>query len=120
MVLSGFLFLFIIVILNLATTKFGYEIFSDLDSEAKLQNVNNNPNKFQIGIVLVLIEHVSIISLALMLFFAFSPYNLILAVVWTIFRVSEGVIQIYNKKDYLRLLNIAEKYSITSSAEKKD
>ena len=47
-ILSGFLFLFIIVILNLATAKFGYEIFSDLDSEAKLQKINQNPPKFQI------------------------------------------------------------------------
>ena len=65
-----------------------------------------------------LIEHVSIISLAVMLFIAFSPYNIILAVVWTIFRIGEGLIQIYNKKDYWGLLNLARQYSGTIGAEK--
>jgi integrase len=79
MVLSGFLFLFIKVILNLATAKFDYEIFSDLDSEARLQKINNNPKKFKMGFVLILLEHISIITLSVMLFIAFSPYNIILA-----------------------------------------
>jgi len=118
MILSGFLFLFIIIILNLASVRFGYEIFSDLDSDAKLQNINKNPKRFKISIVLVLIEHVSIISLAIMLFIAFRSYNLTLAVVWTIFRIGEGLIQIYNKKDYWGLINIARQYSVTSGAEK--
>ncbi len=69
--------------------------------------------------MLALIEHVSIISLAVMLFIAFSQYNIILAVVWTIFRIGEGLIQIYNKKEYLGLLNIARQYLGTSDAEKK-
>ena len=63
MILSGFLFLFIIFILNLASERFGHETFSDLDSDAKLQKINNDPKKFKISIVLALIEHVSIISL---------------------------------------------------------
>ena len=117
-ILSGFLFLFIIVILSLATAKFGYEIFSDLDAEAKLQKINNNPKKFKISFVLVLIEHVNIIALAVMLLIAFSSYNRILAVVWTIFRIGEGVIQIYNKKYYWGLLNVARKYSVSRGAEK--
>jgi hypothetical protein len=104
--LSGFLFLFIIIT-NVASGRFGYETFSDLNSDAKLQKINNNPKKFKIGTVLILIEHVSIIALAVMLFIAFSPYNLLLAVVWTIFRIGEGLIQIYNKKDYWGLLNMA-------------
>ena len=116
--LAGFLFWFIIIILTLATERFGYEIFSDLDSVAKLQKINHDPKKFQISIVLALIEHVSIISLAVMLFIAFNPYNIILAVVWTIFRIGEGLIQIYNKKNYWGLLNIARQYSGTSGAEK--
>jgi hypothetical protein len=115
--LSGFLFLFIIIT-NLASGRFGYETFSDLDSDAKLQKINNDPEKFKIGTVLILIEHVSIIALALMLFVAFSPYNILLAVVWTIFRTGEGLIQIYNKKGYWGLLNIARQYSGTSGAEK--
>jgi len=116
--LAGFLFWFIIIILTLATERFGYEIFSDLDSVAKLQKINHDPKKFQKSIVLALIEHVSIISLAVMLFIAFNPYNLILAVVWTIFRIGEGLIQIYYKKNYWGLLNIARQYSGASGAEK--
>ena len=117
MIFSGFLFIFIIIT-NLASERFGYEIFSDLDSDAKLQKINNNPKKFKISIVLIFIEHVSIISLAVMLFIAFSPYNIILAVVWAIFRIGEGLIQIYNKKNYWGLLNIARQYSGTSGAKK--
>ena len=116
-ILSGFLFWFIIIT-NLASDRFGYKTFSDLDSNAKLQKIGNNPKKFKISIVLILIEHVSIISLAITLFIAFSPYNIILAVVWTIFRIGEGLIQIYNKKNYWGLLNIARQYSGTSGAKK--
>lgn len=115
---SGFLFLFIIVILNLATVRFGYEIFSDLDSEAKLQKINNNPKKFKIGIVLVLVEHSSIVALAMMLFLAFGAYNLVLGVIWAISRTGEGLIQIYGKRSYWGLLNIARQYSVSSGAEK--
>ncbi len=117
--LAGFLFWFIILILILATERFGYEIFSDLDSAAKLQKINHDPKKFQISIGLVLIEHASIISLAVMLFIAFNSYNIILAVVWTIFRIGEGLIQIYYKKTYWGLLNLARQYSDTNGAENK-
>jgi len=116
-ILSGFLFWFIIIT-NIASDRFGYKTVSDLDSEAKLQKISNNPKKFKISIVLILIEHVSIISLAMTLFIAFSPYNIILAVFWTIFRIGEGLIQIYNKKNYWGLLNIARKYSGNSGAKK--
>ena len=115
--LSGFLFLFIIIT-NLASGKFGYETFSELDSDAKLQKINSDPKRFKIGTVLILIEHFSIIALALMLFVAFSPYNIILAAIWAVARTGEGLIQIYNKKSYWGLLNIARQYSATSGAEK--
>ena len=71
-ILSGFLFLFIIIT-NLASERFGYETFSDLDSDAKLQKINNDRKKFKISIVLILIENVGIIPLAVILFIAFSP-----------------------------------------------
>jgi hypothetical protein len=116
-ILSGFLFWFIIIT-NIASGRFGYETFSDLDSEAKLQKINDNPNRFKTSVILILIEHVSIICLAITLFLAFSPYNLMLAVVWVIFRAGEGLIQIYNKKDYWALVNIARQYSGSVGAEK--
>jgi hypothetical protein len=118
MSLSGFLFLFIITILFVSERLTGHGTVSDLDSDAMLQKINNDPRKFKISVVLALIEHVSIVSLAVMLFIAFSPYNIILAVVWTISRIGEALIQIYNKKNYWGLLNIARQYSGTSGAEK--
>jgi hypothetical protein len=78
--LSGFFFLFIIIT-NLASGRFGYDTFSKLDADAELQKINSDPKKFKIGTVLILIEHISIICLALMLFVAFSQYNKVLAVV---------------------------------------
>ncbi len=97
---------------------FGYKTFGDWDSETQLQKINKNPTKFRISVVLILIEHLSIISLAVTLFTAFSPYNLILGIVWCIFRTGEALIQIYDKKDYCGLLNIAIKYSDTIGTEK--
>jgi len=82
-----------------------------VDSDAQLQKINNDPSKF-------MIEHLSIISLAVTLFIAFNSDNIILGIIWTISRVGEALIQIYDKKNYWRLLNIAEKYSDISSAER--
>jgi len=76
------------------------------------------PKKFKIGTVLALIEHGSIISLAVMLFLAFSPYNMMLAVIWTISRITEGLIVFHNEKNYWELLNLARQYSVSSGAEK--
>jgi hypothetical protein len=68
---------------------------------------------------LILIEHFSIILLAVTLFIAFSPYNIILGIVWSFSRIGEGLIQIYDKQNYWGLLNIAKKYSDTNEAEKE-
>ncbi|MFX1411675.1 MAG: DUF4386 domain-containing protein, partial [Promethearchaeota archaeon] len=95
-----------------------YKTFGDVDSETQLQKINKNPTKFKISVALILIEHLSIISLAVTLFIAFSPYNIILGIVWCIFRTGEGLIQIYDKKSYWGLLNIAEKYLDINEAEK--
>ncbi len=120
MFVSGFLFLFLIVIAFVATLRFGSEAWkiSDLDSDAKLQEINEDPKKFRIGIGLALIEHVGIISLAVMLFIAFSPLSIVLAVVWTLSRTGEGLIHIYSKRNYWGLLNIARQYSGARGAER--
>lgn len=115
--LSGFFFYFIIIT-NIASNIFGYKTFGDVDSEAQLQKINNDPTKFKTSVVLILIEHLGIISLAVTLFIAFSPYNIILGIVWCVFRTGEGLIQIYDKKNYWGLLNIAEKFSDTNGPEK--
>jgi hypothetical protein len=105
--------------LVLASSRFGFEIYSDLDSEAKLKKISKDPKKFRIAVKLVIFEHTIIITLAIVLFIAFNSYNIILAIVWTISRVGEGAIQIYNKKSYLGLLDIARKYSGSSGPEKQ-
>ncbi|MFX1485269.1 MAG: DUF4386 domain-containing protein [Promethearchaeota archaeon] len=117
--ISGFLFLLIIVVLVLASSRYGYEIFSELDPEAQLQKISDDPKKFRTGTLLVVLEHSIIVVLAISLFIAFSSYNLILGVMWLISRGSEGLIQIYNKREFLGLLNVAEQYSVASSTEKE-
>jgi len=117
MILSGFLFLFIIIT-SVASEAFGNKIISDLDSDAKLQKINDDPNKFKISLVLAIIHHFSLIALGVMLFIVFSPYNLILGIVGTIFRIGESLILFYSERNNWGLLNIARQYSGTSGAEK--
>ena len=116
MVLSGFLFLFIIIILVIAE-RFGYSVMSDLDSETKLKEIKKDPKRFKIGTMLALIEHGTIIALAITLFLTFNSFNIILAVIWTISRVTEGLVNFYNEKNCWGLLDIARKYVVISGAE---
>jgi len=118
MILSGFLFLFILV-LNLVMGTLGYLMEKDdYDPDVDLQKIDNDPKKFKISIVLALIEHGSVIVLATMLFIVFSPYNIILGTACIICRIGEGLIQYINEKNYWRLINIAKKHSDSSGAEK--
>jgi hypothetical protein len=103
----------------MTSERFGYSVISDLDSDTKLQEINKDPKKFKIGTVLALIEHGTIIALAIMLFLAFNSYNMTLGVIWTISRIIEGLINFYNAKNYWGLLNIARQYSSSIGAEKK-
>ncbi len=114
--LSGFLFLFIIIT-NVASVAFGNKLTRDLDPDAKLQKIYDNPKKFKISIVLALIEHFGIIALAIVLFIAFGSYSVILGIVWITFRIGEGLIDIYNEKNYWGLLNTARQYSGAGGAE---
>ena len=98
----------------------GHGTIDDLNSEAKLQKINEDPKKFRISFVLLIIEHVVIILLALTLFIAFSPFNLILGVIWVISRGTEGLLNIYGKKNYWQLHDIARQYSEASSTEKTE
>ena len=118
--LSGFLYLLILV-LQIAMAAFGYILEptpKHYESDYKLQNFNNNPKKFKIGVGLALTEHFCVITLAIMLFFVISPYYIVPGIVCTIFRVAEGSIQVYIEKDYWGLLNIAGRYSAASGEEK--
>jgi hypothetical protein len=89
-----------------------------VEPDAQFQKINNYPTKFKISVVIILIEHLGIISLAVTLFFAFSSNNIILGIVWCVSRIVEALIQIYDKKNYWGLLNISIKYSGTSGVEK--
>ena len=117
MILVGFLF-WLDIILVFASERFGYITYNELDSDAKLPKIHDDPKKFKIGFVLILIEHINIIALAIMLFIAFSSFSLILGIVWLTFRIGEGLIQIYYKKNYWGILNIARQYPGTNDAEK--
>jgi hypothetical protein len=88
------------------------------ESDYKLQNFNNKPKKFKIGLGIALIEHFCVITIAIMLFFVIRPYNILPGIVCIIFRVLEGAIQVYIEKDYSGLLKIANQYSVTSNTEK--
>ncbi len=119
MMLSGFLFL-LILILNVVMGAFGYLMEKDdYDPDKDLKKINKNPNKFKIGFGLALIEHGCVITLTILLFIAFSSYNIMLGIIWGIFRTGEGLIQFYNEPFYWKLIAIAKKYSSTSIAEKK-
>jgi len=117
--ISGLLFLLIIVVLVTASSRYGYEIFSELDADVKLQEIGEDPKKFKTGTMLVILEHVIIVCLAISMFIAFSPFNLILGIVWLGSRSVEGLIQINNKRDYRGLLDTAEQYMVAGSVEKE-
>ncbi|MHA2306417.1 MAG: DUF4386 domain-containing protein [Candidatus Hodarchaeales archaeon] len=117
--LSGFLFLLIIITLIICDI-LGHGTIDDLNSEVKLQKINEDPKKFRISFVLLIIEHVIIILLALTLFIAFSPFNIILGGVWVISRGTEGLLNIYGKKNYWKLHDIARQYSEASSTDKTE
>lgn len=117
--ISGFFFLFIIIT-NLTSDIFGYKTFGDIDAKTQLQKIKKDPRKFKISIFIILIEHLSIIILAVTLFIAFSPFNIILGFIWFISRISEALIQIYDKRNYFGLFDIANKYSNIPVTTEKD
>lgn len=116
-VLSGFFFWFIIVV-NIVSGRFGYETFSDLNAKAKLQKIASNPKKFKTSLRFIVVEHFALFALAVVLFFTFGSYSIILAVVWTVSRSLEALIQIYYKKIYWGIANLAKQYSSANDDKK--
>jgi hypothetical protein len=88
------------------------------ETDAKLQDINKDPKKFKIGIIFALIEHFCVVFLPIMLFLAFFHLNIILGIIWMIFRIIEGSTQVYIEKGYWRLLNISKNYLINDKTEK--
>lgn len=117
--IAGILFLFIIILL-FSCDFLGHGVISDLDSEAKLNKINENPKKFRISVILLIIENVTIIALSIMLFIAFRSYSLVLGILWVVFRIAESSIQLYDKKNYWGLLNIAKEYAEVNNERKKE
>ena len=116
-VLAGSLFL-LIIILNLASDRFGYETFGKIKPETKLRETSDNLSKFKTGFALIIIEHASIVALAVVMFVAFNEFNTALAATWLVVRTGEGLIQIYYKKNYWRLLKLGRRFSGAGEAEK--
>ena len=119
MILSGFLYLLILVLMSVYVGAFGYLMEKDdYDPDADLKKINKNPKKFKIGIGLALIEHGCVILLTILLFIISNPYSMLLAIILLIFRTGEGLIQYINEPNYWKLINIAKQYSETNGAEK--
>lgn len=118
---SGFLYLLILV-LQIIMAVFGYILEptpKHFESDTKLQSFSSDPKKFKLSVVFALIEHSCVIILPIMLFLAFSHYNIVIGIIWMIFRIIEGSVQVYIEKDYYGLLNISKKYSTSIDTEKK-
>jgi hypothetical protein len=119
--LAGLLFLLIIVML-IVSSHFGNKISfgeSDFGSDAKLRGIADNPKRFKTSVYFALVEHAAIITLAVVLFTAFSSYSLILGFVWLSARTLEGLIVFNNEKNYWRLLALSKHYSDSSDAQKQ-
>jgi hypothetical protein len=116
MSVSGFLFLFILAT-GIASRALGYKL-DDYDSEAKLRAIVVDPGRFKISVVLLLVEHSSIIALAIALFVTFGSYNAALGVVWVIFRTGEALIQFNSEIGYWGLLGLAKRYAVAGDPER--
>ncbi len=118
--ISGFLYLLILVLMSIYVGAFGYLMEKDdYDPNADLKKINKNPQKFKIGIGLAIIEHSCVIILAILLFIISNPYSMLLAIILLIFRTLEGLIQHINEPNYWKLINIAKQYSEANEVEKK-
>jgi small-conductance mechanosensitive channel len=117
MKLSGFLFLFILV-LYFTKLALGNGDNAEVDPDAELLKINNHPKRFRVSIVVAYIHHFCVVMLPIILFIAFSSYGLILGIVWTVFRVGEGLILINNERSYWGLLKVADQYINTNGADR--
>ena len=115
--LSGILFLFILAT-GIASRALGYKL-DDYDADAKLQNIIDDPRRFRSSVGLQLIEHASIIGLAVALFAAFGSQNTALGIIWTIFRTGEGLVHFHSEIGFWGLLRLSKRYSVAGDVERK-
>ena len=108
--LCGFLFLFILLTSVLSQFLAGDALDTE-DVPGTLGKVNANGEKLRISVVIDLLSHVSIVALAGALNLAFSLYNQTLALIGTLWRVTEGTILALNEVNNFVLLDVSQKHS---------
>ena len=114
--LCGFLFLFILFTSILSQFLAG-AAFDSGDVFGTLSKLAVNSQKFRISVVVDLISHVSIIALAGLLYIAFSPYNQILALLGTLFRVAEGTIIALSEASNFVIIDVSQKSASTTGEQ---
>ncbi len=114
--LCGFLFLFILLTSVLSKFMAGAPLDPENVSNT-LGAVAEGGKRFQIGIVIDLVSHVSVVALAGALYLAFSPHNQSLALLGTLWRVAEGTIIAFTELNNFVLLSVALKFVSATGAE---
>jgi len=114
--LCGALYLFILIT-NAAGVALGNKA-DEVDSEAKLLSINENPDKFRYSLIISLVSHVGILLISGLLYVAFSPFNRTMALIGTLFRLGEGFVMINNEFQLFSLFGIAKNYLLQSSDKK--
>ena len=102
----GFLFLFVLLTTLLSWSQADTKLDQE-DVAGSLGRVAESGSRFRTSAVLDLVSQVRIVALAAALYLAFSPYNRLLALLGTLWRVAEGTIMAYNKINSFLLLSVA-------------
>ena len=113
--LCGILLLFILITSALSQSLAG-AVLNAADVPGTLSKVAASDKKFRIGVVIDLISHVSVIALAGLLYIAFSPYGQPLALIGTLWRVTEGTIVALGEVNNFVLLAVAQKFNSATGA----
>ena len=121
--LTGFLFLFVLATSFAGSALAGAAISVTISTEdpdeaaGMLRKVAKNPGKQRASVIFNLLSQVGVIALAGTLFLTFSPYNLLLALLGTLWRVAEGVILASVEINNLVLLGVAQAFVSADGAE---
>jgi len=114
--LCGFLLLFVLLTSVLSKLMAGDRLDPE-DAPNTLGVVAQTSKRFRMSIVLDLASHVSVVALSGALYLAFSPHNRSLALLGTLWRVTEGVIIAFNEVNNVVLLAAAQRFVSATGAE---